>query len=422
MKRTLLLFFTLHASLFTLFGGPHAQQVDFRSANHCGIYRGEKNLLKEWPEGGPEKLWVASDAGKGNSSALVSDGFIYTAGLTEDEQQEQLTCFKLDGTKVWQVTYGHAWTKSFQETRSTPIIDGDRLYMVSNMGELVCLNRSDGKILWTIDYWKKYGITPNDQGICEHPLIDGNKIVVTTCGKEVCMAAYNKLTGELIWETQGFGDKATYFASRIIEWKGHRQIISGTEEHIFGVDPETGKMIWNDSQWIPEPEAKKWSNAMINTPVFYKGKLLVSLGDSHGCTMYEMADDLSSVKLLWKNKEIDFYMGGMIEICGVVYGSTGDKHKWAALDIETGKVLYHEPWPGGKGRGALIMADGMFYMFDERRGTMGLARINPEKLDVVSEFRITDGSGACFAHPTIFDGTLYVRRGTALIAYNIKKQ
>ena len=402
--------------------GLRAQQVDFRGVGHCGIYPEEKNLLKEWPATGPEKLWVANDAGKGNSSALASNGFVYTAGLTEDEQQEQLTCFKTDGTKVWQVTYGHAWTKSFQETRSTPVIDDDRLYMVSNMGELVCLNRADGKILWTLDYWKKYGITPNDQGICEHPLIDGDKIIVTTCGKDICLAAFDKRTGEVIWETQGFGDKATYFASRIIEWNGHRQLISGTEAHIFGVDPETGKMIWNDTQWIPVPEEKKWSNAMINTPVFYKGKLLVSLGDGHGCTMYQMADDLSSVKFLWKNKELDFYMGGMIEVGGVVYGSTGDKHKWAALDIETGKVLYHEPWPGGKGRGALIMADDMFYMFDERRGTLGLARINPAGLDVVSEFRITDGSGACFAHPTIFDGVLYVRRGTALMAYNIKKQ
>ncbi len=420
MKQTSFSVFTILLAFAS--AGLRAQQVDFRGAGHCGIYPEEKNLLKEWPAGGPQKLWVVNDAGKGNSSALASNGFIYTAGLTEDEQQEQLTCFKTDGTKVWQVTYGHAWTKSFQETRSTPVIDDDRLYMVSNMGELVCLNRADGKIRWTLDYWKKYGITPNDQGICEHPLIDGDKIIVTTCGKDICLAAFDKRTGEVIWETQGFGDKATYFASRIIEWNGHRQLISGTEAHIFGVDPETGKMIWNDTQWIPVPEEKKWSNAMINTPVFYKGKLLVSLGDGHGCTMYQMADDLSAVKFLWKNKELDFYMGGMIEIGGVVYGSTGDKHKWAALDIETGRVLYHEPWAGGKGRGALIMADDMFYMFDERRGTLGLARINPAGLDVVSEFRITDGSGACFSHPTIFDGVLYVRRGTALTAYNIKKE
>lgn len=416
MKRTLLL---LSVAFMTI--GLKAQMVDFRGVNHCGIYPNEKNLLKEWPEGGPEKLWVVNDAGKGNSSALVSDGFIYTAGLTDDEQEERLSCYRLDGTMVWQVKYGHAWTKSYQETRSTPVVDGDRLYMVSNMGELVCLNRADGKILWTIDYWNKYGLTPNDQGICEHPLIDGNKVIVTTCGKEICMAAFNKLTGDVIWETKGFGDNATYFTSRIIEWNGHRQIISGTEMHIFGVDPETGRMVWNDSQWTSDPAAKRWLYSMINTPVFYKGKLLVSLGDGHGCTMYQMADDLSGVKLLWKNKEVDFYMGGMVEIDGVIYGSTGDKHKWAAVDIETGKVLYHEQWAGGKGRGALIMADGMFYMFDERRGTLGLARINPGKLDVVSEFRITDGSGACFSHPTIFDGKLYVRRGTALMAYNIRK-
>ena len=309
----------------------------------------------------------------------------------------------------------------YQETRSTPVIDGDRLYMVSNMGELVCLNRADGKILWTIDYWKKYGLTPNDQGICEHPLLDGKKVIVTTCGKEICMAAFDKLTGDVIWETKGFGDNATYCISRMIEWNGHRQVIGATEMHIFGVDPETGKMIWNDSQWTPDQATKRWQNAMINSPVFYKGKLLVSLGDGHGCTMYQMSDDLSSVKLLWKNKEIDLYMGGMVEIGGVVYGSTGNKHKWAALDIETGNVLYHEAWAGGKGRGALIMADNMFYMFDERRGTMGLARINPEKLDIVSEFRVTDGSGAFFSHPTIFDGILYVRHGTALIAYNISR-
>ena len=399
----------------------HAQQVDFRGVNHCGIFSNEKNLLKEWPVEGPEKLWVVNDAGKGNSSALVCDGFIYTAGLTEDEQEEQLTCFQLDGTKVWQVTYGRAWTKSYRETRSTPVIDDDRLYMVSNTGQLVCLNRADGKILWSVDYWNKYELSPNDQGICEHPLIEADKVIVTTCGKDICMAAFDKLTGEVIWETKGFGDKATYCTSRIIEWNGHRQVIGGTELHIFGVDPETGALIWSDDNWVPEPDAKKWLNAMINSPVFYKGKLLVSLGDGHGCTMYEMSDDLSSVKFLWKNKEIDFYMGGMVEMDGVVYGSTGDKHKWAAIDIKTGNVLYHQQWAGGKGRGSLIVADNMFYMFDERRGTMGLARINPEKLDVVSEFRITDGSGACFAHPTIFDGVLYVRRGSALMAYNLKQ-
>lgn len=91
MKRSILLTTFALASLFA-----NAQKVTFRGENHCGIYPAEKNLLKQWPEEGPQKLWVVNDAGKGNSSALVADGFIYTAGLTEDEQSEQITCYKLE--------------------------------------------------------------------------------------------------------------------------------------------------------------------------------------------------------------------------------------------------------------------------------------------------------------------------------------
>ena len=91
MKRLLSLSLLISCSVCV-----HAQLVTFRGVNHCGIYPAEKNLLKEWPVGGPEKLWVVNDAGKGNSSALVSDGFIYTVGLTEDEKGERLPITRND--------------------------------------------------------------------------------------------------------------------------------------------------------------------------------------------------------------------------------------------------------------------------------------------------------------------------------------
>lgn len=415
MKKNLVL--TLCAAFLAF--SASAQTVMFRGDNHCGIFTQEQNLLKEWPEGGPEKMWVVNNAGKGHSSAIVEGGRIYTAGLTEDEQNEKLSCYTLDGTLVYQVTYGRAWTKSYQETRCSPLIDGDRIYIISGMGELVCLNKADGKILWSVDYWQKYGLTPSDQGISDQPLLDGDNVIINAAGKEVCLVAYNKMTGDVVWETPSFGDKSMYVPCIMIEWKGKRQIIGAIEEHVFGVDPKTGKMVWNDSKWIPDPENKKWSNAMVNTPVFYEGYLFVSLGDGHGCTLYKMADDLSSVTFQWKKGDVDMYMGGMILVDGIVYGSTGNKNKWAAIDIKAGEVRYHDTWQG-KARGALICADNMFYMFDERRGFMALARINPEHLDIVSEFRVTDGAGACFSHPSIYDGVLYVRHGEALVAYKVR--
>lgn len=413
----------IHKILFTTLLSANilsasAQITMFRGDNHCGILPAQ-GLLKQWPEGGPQKLWVITDLGKGNTSAMVHGDFIYTTGLTDDEQQEQLSCHRLDGSLVYRTTYGKAWTKSFQETRCSPLIEGDRIYVISGMGEVVCLNRQDGKVLWSFEYWQRYGLTPNDQGICEQPMILDDKLIFNVAGKEVTLTALNKKTGDILWQTPSFGEKAMYVPCRLIEWKGKRQLFAATEGHIFGVDPETGQRVWSDDAWVPIPEEKKWSNAMVNTPVFYQGKLLVSLGDGHGCTLYQMADDLSSVTKVWKKKEVDFYMGGMIEIDGVVYGSTGDKNLWVALNLKTGNLNYSSAWQG-KGRGALVAADGMFYMFDERRGFMGLANINPQQLDVVSEFRVTDGTGACFAHPTIHGGVLYVRHGSALIAYDVK--
>lgn len=407
---------TLSAFAFTL--SASAQTVGFRGIDKSGIFP-ETGLMKFWPEGGPEKLWVVNNAGKGNASAIVDEGWIYTTGLTSDEQNEQLSCYTLAGELVYQVTYGRAWTKSYQETRCSPLIDGERVYVVSGMGELVCLQKSDGKVLWSVDFWQKYQLTPCDQGICQQPLIDGDRIILNASGKDVSVVAFGKADGSVVWEARSFGDMAMYMPCKMIEWKGHRQIVAATEEHLFGLDPETGRIIWDNAEWVAAPEDKKWSNAMVNSPVFHEGRLLVSLGDGHGCTLYQMADDLSSVTKLWKKTDVDFYMGGMILQGNAVYGSTGDKNLWAAVDILTGETLYKTAWTG-KSRGALIAADGMFYMFDERRGFLGLANINPERLDVVSECRVTDGAGACFSHPTIYDGVLYVRHGEAMVAYRVK--
>jgi hypothetical protein len=92
-----------------------------------------------------------------------------------------------------------------------------------------------------------------------------------------------------------------------------------------------------------------------------------------------------------------------------------------AVDWNTGKTLYENPWAGGKSKGSIIAADNMLYCYDERRGTVGLVKPNPEKFDVVSEFKITKGDGPHWAHLVIHDGILYVRHGSALMAYKIKR-
>jgi hypothetical protein len=63
----------------------------------------------------------------------------------------------------------------------------------------------------------------------------------------------------------------------------------------------------------------------------------------------------------------------------------------------------------------------MLYLYEERTGHVGLAKANPEKLEIVSEFQITKGTGPHWAHPVIKDGKLYIRHGEILMVYSIKE-
>ena len=72
-------------------------------------------------------------------------------------------------------------------------------------------------------------------------------------------------------------------------------------------------------------------------------------------------------------------------------------------------------------QGCIISADGMLYIYDERKGNIGLLKANPEKFDLISSFQVTPGeSGPFRAHPVIHNGILNLRHRNALMAYNIK--
>jgi hypothetical protein len=62
----------------------------------------------------------------------------------------------------------------------------------------------------------------------------------------------------------------------------------------------------------------------------------------------------------------------------------------------------------------------MLYCYDEKKGQLALVRADPQKFDIVSSFRITEGSGPHWAHPVICGGILYVRHGDKLMAFNVK--
>jgi outer membrane protein assembly factor BamB len=120
----------------------------FRGAQRTAVSP-DKGLLTEWTEGGPKLVWKAAGAGRGYSSLAIVDGRIYTLGdapSTADDQDEYLLCFNQDdGKQLWKTKTGEAWHEGkpdWQSSRSTPTVDGDRLYVITPHGKLICCKTS----------------------------------------------------------------------------------------------------------------------------------------------------------------------------------------------------------------------------------------------------------------------------------------
>ena len=419
MKKVLVLI----AALALLMPCATAQQLPvsdgFRGALRDGHFP-ESGLLKQWPQGGPQKLWENLDLGKGYSSATVVGDRIYITGMTEDEKQETFMALDKNGKILYTTPYGRPWRDSYPETRATPTISDGKAFLISGAGDVVCLDCATGKILWSVDGTQTYKSTTGMWGTAENALVYDGKVIYTPGGSVATMVALDVNTGKEVWRSRSLGDKRAYSAPILIEWKGKRQIVGFTIKNLIGVDPDTGEIMWTFGDW---GEGGNRDNIPPNSPLFHDGKIFFSQGYDIGGFMLQLSDDLRSVKRVWKNDDLDTHHGGYVLVNGVIYGCNWKNNTagvWCAVDWQTGKTLYKTTWSGGKGKGSIVYADGLLYCYDERRGTVGIVVPDGKEFKTVGEVRVDKGSGPYWAHLTIHDGVLYARHGEALVAYRIK--
>ena len=362
----------------------------WRGPEHNGYYP-DKGLLNEWPAEGPELVFETSDAGKGYSSPLVVGDKVLLTGMNEDENEEVLNCYNLKGEKQYTVSYGHPWKQSYPETRTTPAVVDGKAYVVSGMGEVVCIDISDGKIVWTVNAGEKYARQTGMWGTSECPLVYDDKVIYTPCGEQTTMVALNKNTGEEVWKSRPLNEMSGYVSPIMIEYKGKRQIVGSTAFTVFGVNPDNGEIEWTFDDWGPRHTGKQsnFQNIVPNSALYKDGKIFFCHGYDINGFQLQLADDMKSVTCVWRTETLDTHHGGYVLVNGKVYGSNwvnNNDGNWCCIDWETGETNYEEKWTGGAGKGSIIAADNKLFIYDERRGFVGLVNPTPEKFDVVSKF------------------------------------
>jgi len=406
-------------SVFLVFIGlaTFAQTTQWRGPNRDGHFN-DSSLLKIWPEDGPEQILEVEGIGKGYSSPVLADHIIYISGMIDT--LDYVSAITLDGTIKWQKPYGRSWYKTFPDTRATPLVDGNRIYVMSGMGQLSCINKEDGNTIWSAEVDKTFDTEYHRWGGSETPLVVDDLVVVSPGGKKASIVAYNKTSGEPVWQTRPFEGTRSYASATVYEWNGHRFILAVIGTHLLAIKPESGEIVWTYRWHDPE----KWNQPGLiwtNTPTYHENNIFLTMGYDYPAVMLEMDSLGTRVTEKFRDNTLDNHHHGVVYCDGHVYGSNwynNKKGRWVCMKWDTGEIKYVAPWDV---KGSMVMADGLLYCYNEK-GNVGIVEPDPDGFEIISQFKITKGAGPHWAHPFIGDGKLLIRHGDVLMVYDIKEK
>lgn len=393
----------------------HAQEVQWRGANRDGKYP-DKGLLKEWPDKGPSLILKKDGLGKGYSTPVFYEGMVFISG--KRDSVDVVTKLDLKGNILWETIYGKAWSKSFPETRSTPTIEKGHLYIMGGLGTVVCIDTESGEIIWEVNTHEEYEGEFHRWGMAESLLLTDLAVISSPIGARTAMVALDKKDGSLLWETESRGGVRSYVSPLVIDHKGREMILATSDKDLIAVDPDDGEVIWSfDIKTGHSGEKNRRNNT--NTPLYHNGEIFTTSGYDVDGLMLKLSPDGSEAELKWSNATLDTHHGGIVLVDGYMYGSNwinNGNGNWVCQEWESGEVIYEEKWHN---KGSVIYADGLLYLFEEKRGHVGLVEPDPEGFKLISSFRVEDGSGPYWAHMSIFDKKLFIRHGEVLFVYNI---
>ncbi|MDX9930663.1 MAG: PQQ-like beta-propeller repeat protein, partial [Bacteroidales bacterium] len=354
-----------------------AKLYEWRGYDRNGIYP-DKNLLEEWPTEGPELLWSIDDLGNGFSAPVFAGNHFFLTA--EVDTMAILYCYDLKGKKVWQTTLGREWMKSYPGGRDTPTVVDDLLYIGTGLGDLFCVNRHSGEIVWSKRLKEDFnGLLPL-HGYSEAPLTDGDLVFWTPGGKEHNVVALNRFTGELVWSNPGFGEAMGYHSARLVRFPERNIMVTFSSWHLMGFDTSTGELLWWHEQDNLKPEERKpgYGDTHTSTILYEDGAIYYQAGDGNGGVKLSLSEDGRSITELWRNPKFDGYMGGIVKLGDYIFGTGTSRPELRSINAITGEFADSLRL----GAGTVISADGLLYYYSQK-GEISLVRQENGKMEQI---------------------------------------
>jgi outer membrane protein assembly factor BamB len=453
------------------------EQAMWGGTTERNMVSSETNLPMKWdPESGLNIKWTAALGSQTYGNPVIIGGKIFVGtnnqGLRNPKQGGDrgvmMAFHEVDGKFLWQhanpkLASGRVNDWPQQGVCSSPFVDGDRLYYVSNRCELVCLDTEgfldgendgpftqetdkseiDADIVWKLDMMGELDVFPHNLAVCSPLVVDDLVFTVTGNGVDEghihipsplapSFIAVNKKTGALVWEDASPGENILHGqwsnpAYSVI--KGVPQVIfPGGDGWIRSFEPKTGKLIWkfdcNPKDAVWELGGAGTRNNIIATPVIYDNKVYIAVGQDpeHGegeghlwAIDATKTGDVTETGLVWHRGYKDFNRSistvaiydsllYTADLSGFVYclnAQTGE-HYWT---YDTYAAIWGSPF----------VADGKVYIGDED-GDVAVLKTG-KKLELLYEINM---GSAVYTTPVAKNGVLYVTNRSTLFALQVK--
>jgi len=261
-------------------------------------------------------------------------------------------------------------------------------------------------------------------------LVEFNRVFVTPGGSKALMAALDAHTGKTIWTTEplkfgepaspahvrvpepaGEFDSASYGSPILFTLNGRNHLVNCSQKHVFGVDADTGKLLWS------RPFVTRYL-VIAGMPVLIGNAVFVTAPDTECGKLLRIYDRREKIEIeeVWQS-QIDTCHGGLVLAGANLYGSWYRKNRgWASINPATGAILQQTK---ELAMGSVLFADKRLYILDQE-GQMAL--VNPEggKFEFTGRFRLVNSRVQdAWTHPVIHKKKLHLRYHDKLYCYDI---
>jgi outer membrane protein assembly factor BamB len=373
--------------------------------------------LDHWP---PQPVWRHA-IGAGWSGFAVRNGHAVT--MEQRDALEMVACYNVrTGRLEWShgTATRHETTPGGVGPRSTPTIDGGKVFALGATGRLCCLDGATGRGLWEKDLLAEFGVTPEEElaavawGRAASPLVIGRRVIVPAGGMRdghpVSLAAFDVRDGHLVW--QAGQRQISYSSPALATLAGVRQVLIVNEDAASGHDPETGRVLWeqpwpgcsyrdpNCSQAVAVPP-----DGVFLSKGYAQGSMLLRLVPRPGGDF--------AAEVVWQNPKLMRTKFANVTLRdGRAYGLSDGILE--CIDLESGQRV----WKDGRYHHGQLLRVGDVLVLMSEAGEIVLVEATPERPNhVLGRFQALEGM--CWNTIALAGRYLLVRNAAEAACYEV---